>query len=75
MPVMSFSQASLHSRITSVAYLWSYVNKAAQEGNCIWEYDELLVLAFAGECKLVFRLPIRNLIDTKPFVCGPQETG
>jgi hypothetical protein len=35
----------------------------------------LLVLALASEGKLVLGLAIRDLVDSEPFIGGPQETG
>lgn len=34
----------------------------------------LLVLALAGEGKLVLWLSVGDLVDTEPLVCGPQKT-
>lgn len=34
----------------------------------------LLVLALTGESELVFRLSIRDLIDTEPLICSPEES-
>jgi hypothetical protein len=34
----------------------------------------LLVLALAGECKLVLWLSVWDFVDSEPLICGPQET-
>lgn len=67
------SQASLHSRMTSIAYLrWS----AADPRIVLSKIDKtlLLVLALAGEGKLVLGLAIRDLVDTEPLVGGTEQT-
>lgn len=68
-PVMSFSQASAHSRTISVAYL----SDISHDHVISAPIDILLVLALAGESELVLGLAIRDLVDTEPLVGSPQQ--
>ncbi len=64
LPVMSFSQASAHSRTTSVAYLHMI--------SILFLFfpliHSLLVLALACESKLVLWLSVWDLVDSEPLI-------
>jgi hypothetical protein len=69
LPVISFSQASAHSRTMSVAYLSQSVSVL------VWaEEIILLILTLSSESKLVFWLSVWDLVDSEPFICSSQET-
>jgi hypothetical protein len=70
LPVISFSQASAVSRMTSVAYLSGLVSYSMVSSI----HDLLLVLALSGKGKLVLRLAIWDFVDAEPLVGSPQET-
>ena len=69
-PVINLSQASAHSRITSMAYLQT-VRLTTTPGR----FGILLVLALAGECELVLGLAVRNLVDAEPLIGGAEQAG
>ena len=70
LPVINLSQASAHSRTTSVAYL-----EIILAGPCMarGKGNLLLVLALSRESKLVFWLSVGDLVDPEPLIRGPQK--
>lgn len=71
-PVISRSQASAHSRMTSSAYL---IKSATDRSNFRLLQGLLPVLAFSRESKLVLGLSVRDLVDTEPFVRCAKKAG